>query len=54
MKKRNCCGENVSCDVPVDLPEDYMDTLYAMYVKECTEAGKKPLPREDWMKSISA
>jgi hypothetical protein len=54
MKTHNCCGDGISCDIPVELPEDYMDTLYGMYVKDCETAGKEPLTKSKWLENISA
>lgn len=53
MKSHNCCGDGVSCDIPVELPDDYMDTLYAIYMKECKEAGREPLPKEKWIRTVT-
>lgn len=53
MKSHNCCGDSISCDIPVELPDDYMDTLYAIYVKDCKETGKDPLSKEKWVRSIT-
>ncbi|MDF2926880.1 MAG: hypothetical protein K0R57_5794 [Paenibacillaceae bacterium] len=54
VKTHNCCGDGISCDIPVELPEDYMDTLYAMYVKDCEAAAKQPLSKEQWLSEIAS
>lgn len=53
MKNKNCCGDQTACDIPVELPEDYMDTLYGMYRKDCENNGKAPLTKEEWLRTIS-
>ncbi|WP_438446660.1 hypothetical protein [Gorillibacterium sp. sgz5001074] len=53
MKSHNCCGDKEACDIPVELPEDYMDTLYGIYVKECKEQGKEPLTKNEWIATIT-
>ncbi|MFM9329383.1 hypothetical protein [Paenibacillus mesotrionivorans] len=54
MKTHNCCGDGIACDIPVELPEDYMDTLYQMYVKDCEKEGKEPQTKAQWLENISA
>ncbi|MCL6456806.1 MAG: hypothetical protein K6T85_02250 [Gorillibacterium sp.] len=50
MRKCDCSGDEQNCELEVDLPDDYIDTLYEQYVKETP----KPLSKEQWIKTITA
>lgn len=53
MKTHNCCGDAMSCEIEAELPDDYMDNLFRIYMKECQDAGKEPLSKEQWIKAIT-
>ena len=50
MKKQNCYGDDHMNELELDLPDDYIDTLYQIYVKETP----KPLSKEQWLKTITS
>lgn len=53
MKKHNCCGDDLSCELEAELPDNYIDQLYAMYVKDCEEKGQSPLQKQEWIASLA-
>lgn len=53
MKNKNCCGDNLSCDIPTELPDNYIDTLYAMYQEECKKSNKEPKSKPEWIKTLT-
>lgn len=53
MKNKNCCGDNIACEIQPELPDDYIDTLYAMYLQDCKKANQEPKSKQEWIKTIS-
>lgn len=48
MKKCDCYGDEQNCDLEMELPDDYIDTLYEIYAKET----KNPLTKTEWLKTV--
>lgn len=48
MKKCDCYGDEQNCDLEMELPDDYIDTLYEIYAKET----KNPLTKAEWLKTV--
>jgi len=49
----SCCDPKDACELAMNLPDDYMDRLYDMYVADCKQNGNEPLPKERWIQSLA-